>query len=136
MASHHPSLSLHHRSSSINHLSSIIHHPSIGDHHPSPIIYHREESKNGPPVRLPTWSRKKNLHASGANSPKSCPGFFSNDLGSRIKISEHPWGRSNRFFEPDLFRSVPGCPKLQIFSRSRIISLLISYTIKSPIATW
>ena len=64
MASHHPSLSIHHRSSSINHLSSIIHHPSIGDHHPSPIIYHPEESRSGPPVRPPTWSRKKHVECS------------------------------------------------------------------------
>ena len=41
-------------------------------------------------------------------SAKSWPRCCSADFGSRIKISAHPLGRSTSFFEPDLFRWVPG----------------------------
>ena len=44
----------------------------------------------------------------GANLAESCPRCCSADFGSRIKISGHPLGRSTSFFEPDLFRWVPG----------------------------
>ena len=44
----------------------------------------------------------------GANLAESCPRCCSADFGSRIKISGHPPGRSTSFFEPDLFRWVPG----------------------------
>ena len=44
----------------------------------------------------------------GANLAESCPRCCSADFGSRIKISGHPLGRSTSFFEPDLFRPVPG----------------------------
>ena len=56
------------------------------------------------------------LAVAGSNPPspllpisaKSWPRCCLADFGSRIKISAHPLGRSTSFFEPDLFRWVPG----------------------------
>ena len=40
---------------------------------------------------------------------KSWPRCCLADFGSRIKISAHLLGQNHKFFEPDLFRLVPGC---------------------------
>ena len=72
----------HYQSSIINQQSSIINHQSSVINHQATFISH--------------------------HGTKSWPRCCKADLGSRIKISLHLWGRSDKFFEPDLFRLLPG----------------------------
>ena len=132
MASHHPSLSIHHRSSSINHLSSIIHPLVIIIHHPSSIIQRK--------VKMARPSGRR--HGRG----KKCSRFWgkfaqimSRMFFERFWLQNKDLGASLGAIDP-VFRDLsvpigPGVPQIAcFFARSRIISLLISYTIKSPIA--
>ena len=74
---------LNRQSSILNHQSSIIHNQLSISNYQSAITSH--------------------------HGTKSWPRCCLADFGFRITISAHPLGRSTSFFEPDLFRLVPGC---------------------------
>ena len=100
----HPSSVLNHQSSVINHQAPAISHQASIINHQSSIIKHQSSI-----ISYQSPITKYQSAITSHHGSKSWPRCCLVDLGFRIKISAYPLGRSTSFFEPDLFRLLPGC---------------------------